>query len=212
MHDPVLELSDMVKEQEGTPEAFVRQVTSAPEFTVFLSTDRQLLEMEKFCTNPEMFSIVGVDTTFNLGDYFVTLTTYRNLMFKTKAGTEPVMIGPAIIHQRKLFESYHTLPSNMVKYHPPLKNLLVFGTDGEVNLYQAFQVTMEHSVHLLCDLHMFDNIKSKLNKLGIPKKDASLYLRDIFGKNEGDEKVKGLVDCTTAEEFEKTSRTYRRSG
>lgn len=54
--------------------------------------ERQVKEMQNYCTNMKNFSIMGVDTPFNIGAFYVTFTTYRNIMLTTKQGTEPVMI------------------------------------------------------------------------------------------------------------------------
>lgn len=75
------------------------------EFTVFMAYERQVKEMQKYCTNAKNFSIMGVDTAFNIDAFYVTFTTYRNIMLTTKQGTEPVMIGPILIHQRKNSDS-----------------------------------------------------------------------------------------------------------
>ena len=113
-NDPILECTDMVKQHEQTKNKFIRDVRCAPEFTIFLASNRQLTETEKFCTLNEHFSVLGVDITFNLGPYFVTFFTYRHLMLLAKEGVEPIMIGPAPVHQMKTFESYFTLPSHLV--------------------------------------------------------------------------------------------------
>lgn len=71
---------DIAKSQENLTEKFVREVRCAPEFTVFMASERQDKEMQKYCTNAKTFSIMGVDTTFNIGAFYVTFTTYRNIM------------------------------------------------------------------------------------------------------------------------------------
>lgn len=73
-----------------------------------LCYDSQLKDLERFCCNESHFSILGVDATFNLGDFLVTITTYRQLLLEEQAtGNPPVMIGPALVHQRKRTETYH---------------------------------------------------------------------------------------------------------
>ncbi len=54
--------------------------------------------MEQFWTNLELFSPLSVDVTFNIGDFYVAVTTKRNLMLRTKNGCHPVMIGPVSIN------------------------------------------------------------------------------------------------------------------
>ncbi|XP_045215979.2 uncharacterized protein LOC123566159 [Mercenaria mercenaria] len=79
--NPVLELMEHCKMQSFTPTSvFVREVTTLPELSVFLASDQQLRDIKLFCTNPKEFSVLGVDATFNVGEYYLTLTTYRNLM------------------------------------------------------------------------------------------------------------------------------------
>ena len=202
--DPILECSDLAKEQEKSSNKFIRDVRSAPEFTIFMASDKQLNDIKKFCTANKNFSVLGVDTTFNIGQYYVTFFTYRHLMLLTKKGVEPVMIGPALVHQRKTFESYFKLPSTTLQECPELKHLKVFGTDGDVKLSMSMESTFPDSRHLLCDIHMEDNIARKLKQLGISGKTGKQIMIDIFGNTDGNVKVPGLLDCTSPSEFDQT--------
>ena len=85
--------------------------------TVFLANLRQLKDVERFCTQPQSFSVLGVDPTFNIGNFYVTVTKYRHLMLYTNKGVHQVMIGPILIHHKKGFDSYFQLPSGMVRYN-----------------------------------------------------------------------------------------------
>ena len=79
------------------------------------------------------------------------------------------MIGPILIHQKQNFESYFKLSSSILQLCPGMKNLRAFGTDGDQNLSDAFEVCFTIARHLLCDIHMQDNIERKLKDLGITK-------------------------------------------
>ena len=71
----------MCKEGMGKEDnSFVRIVTSAPEQMCVLYTNYQLDDIERFCTDPEVFSLLCVDPTFNLGDFSLTVTNYSNLL------------------------------------------------------------------------------------------------------------------------------------
>jgi hypothetical protein len=200
--DALATLMDMCKKQSQTMDGFVRDVSTAPELTVFLANNLQLNDVQRFCTNPANFSILGVDPTFNLGDFMVTVTTYRHLMLETNTGAHPVMIGPCLIHQQKLFPSYYQLPSCMVKQKKELSSVLAFGSDSETNLVAALEKGFPFAKHLTCDMHMRDNIDSKLKNLGITKGLAKSYKDDIFGHPEGENHVPGLVDCLSDGEFD----------
>lgn len=178
--------------------AFIRSVQTTPEPMIFLATKQQLIDIERFCTNPENFCVLGVDATFELCDYYLTFATYRNQMLETKNGKHPTLVGPAILHKKKLERSYHVLPSEMTRWHPPCAGVLAVGTDGELNLANSLLNVFRSAEHLRCDLHMKDNLKSKLSSLGIPHAISKEYMDDIFGR--GNEA--GLVHCLSAEDFD----------
>ena len=120
-----------------------------PEFTVVL-TDQQLLDIERFCIDPRQFCVLAVDTTFNLGNYYITMTTYRHLQLLTKQKTHPVMTVPVLLHQQTLQSSNIKLPSAILELRPALRDMLALGTDGEKkNLYDAFVSLNPNVTHLL---------------------------------------------------------------
>ena len=201
--DPMLELIEMLKRGTRDQEnAFVRKVETSSDPYVVLTTDHQLEDVARFCTNPSQFSVLGVDPTFIFGNYYVTLTTYRHLFLRTQTDKHPVRIGPVLIHHKKEPSSYYELSSTMIKLNSKTQNVLVYGTDGEKALGEGFGRPLPYAQHLLCDLHMKDNIMSKMNGLGIRGKAADTILSDIFGKDIGSKRVPGLIDSESQTEFE----------
>lgn len=104
----LLVLMNSKRQQLGNREsAFIREVTG-PDLRTVLGFDWQLRDMVRFCTNPAKFAVFGVDPTFNLGKFHLTVTTYQNLMLKDrKTGKSPLMLGPMLLHQRKTFDTYN---------------------------------------------------------------------------------------------------------
>ena len=201
--DQHLELLEMLERECRDPEtAFVRKVDVASDPCVVLTTTKQLRDVARFCTQPSQFSILGVDPTFNFGKYYVTVTTYRHLLPRTKQGNHPARIGPVLVHHKKEASSYYELSSAMVKLNADCQNVLVYGTDGEKALPDGFVRPLPYARHLLCDIHMKDNILSKLSELGIKGKTSQLIVHDIFGKDVGTNRIPGLIDVTDAVEFD----------
>lgn len=66
------------KDTSSTSDAFIRSVA---EPMCVLSTDQQLYDLERFCTQSPS-SVLSIDPTFNLGKFYVTPTTFRNLLVK----------------------------------------------------------------------------------------------------------------------------------
>ena len=203
-NDPLLQVLVKAKEeQQGrTEDILIRELPLFPEPCVFPATQQQLIDIERFCTNPERFCVLGVDATFQIATFYFAFTTYRNLMLTTEKGNHPVFIGPGILHKQKHQTSYQTLPLLMTKYHKGTSGVLVYGTDGEENLASAFSQVFPNAQHLCCDIHMRENVKRKLVEFAISGHTASEIMCDIFGKEINDEVEGGLIHCSSAEEFD----------
>ena len=177
---------------------FVREVSAAPEPTCILATNQQLVDLQRFCCAPHPSnSILGVDPTFNLGEFYVTCTVFRHSSLHNKNGNFCLFHGPMFIHQRKQYETYHQFASALVRLAPPLRNMKAIGTDGEKALYTAFLAVFNDADHLRCTVHMRKNIHEKLKSLSLPSRVSLEFLNDIFGHVEGATHNQGLIDCAS---------------
>ncbi len=186
------------KEKDG----YIKEVMGAPEPVAFLATDRQLKDIELYCTHPSNYSILGVDATFNLGDFMVTPTTYRPLkIYDVNTGKSPVFLGPMLIHQSKTQQVYSILPSSMKRFNPCLAQVQAFGTDGEIPLSSAFKQEFPVADHHLCSLHFKRNMESKLSSIGVHGKEQLPFIRDILGGQVGETFHRGIVHSEDNKEF-----------
>ena len=96
---------------------------------IIVARDRQLTDLIRFCTLQEQFGVMTVDPTFSLGEFDVTVITYRHLLLEMY-GNSPVFIGPVMVHYKKTFSSYSFFASTLVGLQPGLSELKCFGTDG----------------------------------------------------------------------------------
>ena len=60
--------------EKGTFEEFIRDVNLVPELSVFVASNQQLKDVERFCTKVSSLNIFGIDPTCNIGNYYVTVT------------------------------------------------------------------------------------------------------------------------------------------
>ena len=127
--DEVVEIRDFYKREQNSQLHFIREVNLVPKVSVFVSTEQQLIDIERFYTKTSHFFILGFDSTYNAGSYYVTISTYRHLMFRTKESIHPLFMGPSLIHTDRTYYSHYKLPESMIKANKNLKNILVFGTD-----------------------------------------------------------------------------------
>ena len=77
--DPLFSVMEQCKKEQSLADPFLRMVQAAPDAMCLLTSDCQLNDMVRFCTDPLQCSVVGVDPTFNLGEFSVTVTTYKHL-------------------------------------------------------------------------------------------------------------------------------------
>ena len=125
---------------EDPSKKFIRAINAAPEPAIVVATDRQLHNLSRFCTESFEFSPLTVDPTFSLGDFDVTLITYRHLFLQSKRyKNSPVFIGPCCIHYKKTFSTYLFFASSIVGQCRQLEGIRAIGTDGEQALVDAFK-------------------------------------------------------------------------
>ena len=118
--------------QQGKSAGFVKDVKAAPQPMCVLSFDWQLNDMERFLTHNHSFGVALVDTTFNLGDFYVTAITYPHLMLEDiRTRKSPQLLGAIHVHQIVNFSSCNYFSSTPIGCHPNLRNLMAFGSDGD---------------------------------------------------------------------------------
>ena len=109
------------------------------------------------------------------------------------SGRHPFMIGPVFIHHLKTEKIYLNMAQHLQKNcGPEIRFLKAFGTDDDEALIKAMKQVFPDAIHLMCDLHMKDNVAEELAKCQIPKQLSNAVLFDIFGARDGDER-KGTV-------------------
>ena len=80
-----------------TDEPFIRCIQAVPEPACIVATDHQLKQMEVNCTDKN-FSIVTVDPTFNLGEFYVTPMVFKQKKFVRKHTEQHLIcLGPQFI-------------------------------------------------------------------------------------------------------------------
>ena len=175
---------------------FVRNVQVGQGVRAVLATEEQLADVVRFCSNPEEYGIFGIDVTYNIGDFYVTTTTYEHLALIDKAtGNHPVFPGPMMVHTDEKQETFHYFASTMRKVNSDIENILFVGSDRQRSIENGLAPKLPIAHFLVCKKHVEDNIKMKMAALGI--QDKANYLIEIFG----DRTSRGLIDSESREEF-----------
>jgi hypothetical protein len=165
---------------------FVQEVTCARETMAVLAIEQQLIDLERFCCNPVEHCIMGIDHTFNLGDFSVTPIVYQHLLIEDKNSCKsPWLLGPLLIHYHKEFRNYNYFFSVLVGLRRSLSSIKAAGTDGETNIIEA----LHHQFNIIllrCFRHLQVNVECHLATVGATQHEVQLFLKEIFGWTDSD--------------------------
>ena len=191
------------KEVDDGDEPFIHGIAAWPEAMCIIGFPYQFHDVARFCCGSLEFYPLCIDTTFNLGEFYVTPTTYKNLLLEnTRDGKEPVFIGPTLVHMTRSYGSYCHLACKMKEVEPAVADLRASVTDGEPGLAKALRVFYPDSHHLRCVRHFTGNVKDELKSLGIKGEAQRDFLNCIFGHTEDEVYHEGLLDAKDDETFD----------
>ena len=181
-NDPMQDLVVKFKEQTGQPEQFIQSIRLVPDPIIVLFNKMQVDDLQQFCAASDKASVLGVDVTFNLGKFYVTVCAYQNFRVINEHGKHPVMVGPTLIHSSKDQGNFDILFQEVTRKKPSLAtSLRAYGTDGEQALSAAAADAFPFATHLRCANHLKDNITTHLHKQLLPQSVVREILNDIFG-------------------------------
>ena len=193
------QLYDLVEKAKVESKPYIRRLQLTPEPACILASEQQIYDVQRFCpSKTQRPSVFCVDTTFNIGDYYVTATTYKHPMLKY--GRHPTMFGPCMLHMRRKRESYNFLASSLVSIEEDLSNVLAIGSDRDAALRKGMRPFFPLATWLSCKKHVEGDVTRKLVDLRIGELERKEFLLDIFGSDV--RKEMGLVDSSSPEEFD----------
>ena len=130
--NPLYSIMLECKLAQGKSDVFVQDVKAAPQPMCVLSSEWQLDDMVRFLTGNHRFGVLTIDTTYNLGDFYVTPLVYPHLMLEdVETGKSPVLLGPILVHQSVDFSAFHYFASTLIGCRRDLRHLMAYGSDGD---------------------------------------------------------------------------------
>ena len=200
--DELYDLTLKSKEEEETGKVYIRRLQVAPSPACVLASDRQVQDVKRFCANTtENFSVLSIDITFNIGDFYVTPTTYRHLLLDDRrTENPPLLLGPTLIHTRKDSDTFSYFGATLTGLENGTRNIRFIGSDREDAVEKGMSPYLPVATWLACKRHVVEDCKRKLRSLGISSEYLTAFLRDIFGSDANHEK--GLIDSEGCMDFD----------
>ena len=174
---------------------------------------KQLNDMRICCTNPFKVSVFSFDSTFYIGNYYVTTTCFPNLEVVHAAGEYrgkyPFEIGPTFVHANREANNYVNFFEVLKKLNSEFKDIQAFRSDGDLALLNVVAIYYPSPLHLTCSDHKKSNIERKLGEYKATKAATKHVLSDIFGRKLGSVYEKELIDSEDTRQFDKCVRDFK---
>lgn len=187
--------------------SFVRNVHfEADSMSSVLFSDQQFYDLIRFCSLST--SILNIDTTFNLGDFYVTIMTYRHLgLYNPITKQNPTFFGPIMIHTKKDNDNFtnfaHAIEKhyliNKTNYPGSIHSVKKVITDDDSGLRNAFKLVFHKADFMLCANHLRKDISTEMGHFDMTKIQKEQVIFDIFG--EQGNRSEALISCKSVEEY-----------
>lgn len=128
-------------------------------------------DFEKVISLENKEQLLSYDTTFQLGNFYVSVLLYRHVIFHKN----PIIPVLFLIHERKLSGHHEILFRTLRGFvNFPRTRKIPIITDGEAGIIKAISTT-ESLVDLRCWNHLFQDIKCWLIDHGVERKERNAY-------------------------------------
>ena len=184
-HDEILILY-LLADQWKT---FIKKIDIYPDLLFYAANSELLKEFNEILLINDSGIYCSYDTTFNLGDFYVTPIVFRHIVFKENP-TIPLFF---MIHQRK-YQALHEQFLNIILKEVPnihIKKVPIV-CDREVGILNAIKAVLPNCPILICWNHIKRDIKQWLKYSKASSSDISIYM----------DHIKQLIQSGTEEEFD----------
>ncbi|CAB4002048.1 Hypothetical predicted protein, partial [Paramuricea clavata] len=179
---------------------YIRNLQWTPVPRVVFSYDEVLEEIVNNCCKVNSSCVLSIDTTYGIGNKFVTTTTYPHAMLiDCVTGKHANLPGPAMFHVSEKKEDFVYFGQTLVQQNESIENVRFIGSDRSSAL-KGFMQPLKGAVLVPCTKHVKDNIERQFKTLGVNEKDKKSILFDIFGNTTLSRK--GLIDSESVDDFD----------
>ena len=124
--------------------------------------DWQMAEIVENCCQPDSTCVLSIDTTFNVGQFYVTSTTYQNAKFvNQRTGKLANLPGPALFHVRQDESQFLFFSNNLLEANYAFEKVRFVGGDRDKG-QKGFLKPLKGVTYLPCKKHIEDNMKAKM--------------------------------------------------
>jgi len=131
-------------------EPTVRNLQWTPSLRVVFCSDEQLEEIKEECSSIDSKSILSIDTTYNVGSFYVTSTTYQSSKFvHSRTGKPAILPGPAMFHVKRSEKDFKCFSHSLLEINQGFEEIAFVGGDRD-QAHNGFSMPLKRSLFLPC--------------------------------------------------------------
>jgi hypothetical protein len=153
---------------------FIRKITTFPDLEVVFGMEELLQDMGRELQLHEPGQIMSYNTTFQLGDFYLSFVLYRAMIFQE----EPCIPALFLIHERKFAETHCTFFKELKKVVPS-KCTVAIVTDRERANTTAISTEVPTVLQQFCWNHILQDVRRWLTAHGAPRTDISAMIGNL---------------------------------
>ena len=158
---------------------YVFEIVTYPDLTCFFGLSELLKEFNnllKIQSNDVPTLFASYDTTFNIGDFYVTPLVFRHIMFERS----PCIPLAFMIHQRKYQSLHEDFFRILTRFIPNLKkSSFAIVTDREKGIINSITEVLPNVNLVLCWNHIKRDLRQWLRSHGASTQDLTVYMKDL---------------------------------
>ena len=159
---------------------YMFEIICFPELSCFFGNKQIMQEFNKLSelveVEKDMKLYCGYDTTFNLGNFYLTPIVFRHTLFQS----DPVIPLGFMIHERKFQFVHERFWEDLVRKIPNLrKGNVPVVVDKEVSITNAIKKVLPEMPILHCWNHIKQDFKFWLGKQQITSDEKLIYMSDL---------------------------------
>lgn len=156
---------------------FVWKITSYPDLICVCGLQEILNELDRVLLLDSSAQILSYDTTFQLGDFYVSPLIFRHVLFKQS----PCIPAMFLIHERKFTATHQEMLKVCAQTVPTLRKARCpVVTDKEKAIVSAIRTELPAVIVVHCWNHILRDVRMWCRKHGAPTGDISLYSDHLF--------------------------------
>ena len=170
--DDILNLHEMAYELNG----YIHWINTYPDLEVVFGMKELLQELDNILVMRESGEMLSYDTTFNLGDFYLSCLIFKHTAFKGN----PCIPGMFLVHERKFTATHRVIFDTLKKNVPSLSRTQVpIAIDQEKAIVSAVHTELPQMPVVHCWNHILQDICRWLKAHNAPSEDIACYMDHV---------------------------------